>query len=47
MKKVILLTLLVLAVASAAFACGHHGAPQNCYINGGHYHHGVYYGGHH
>jgi hypothetical protein len=52
MKKVILAMIIVLAAAGVAFAHGHqgnghHGTVRNCYVNGGHYHNGVYYDGHH
>jgi hypothetical protein len=52
MKKMILAAILVLVAVGIAFAHGHqgnghHDAAQNCYINGGHYHDGVYYGSHH
>jgi hypothetical protein len=52
MKKIILAALIALAVTGIGFAHGHHGnghggPMQNCSINGGHYHNGMYYSGHH
>jgi hypothetical protein len=52
MKKFILVTIIALAIAGVVFAGNHHGSGHkstgyNCYKNGGHYHYGVYYGGHH
>jgi hypothetical protein len=52
MKRIILAAIIVLAVTGIGFAHGHHGKgyggpAQNCSINGGHYHNGSYYNGHH
>ena len=52
MKRIILAAIITLAVTGIGFAHGHHGnghggPTRNCYVNGGHYHNGVYYNGHH
>lgn len=52
MKKILLAAIIALAITGVSFAHGHHGnrhggPAQSCYVNGGHYHNGVYYGGHH
>jgi hypothetical protein len=52
MKRIILAAIIALTVAGIGFAHGHHenghgGPARNCYVNGGHYHNGVFFNGHH